>query len=139
MSDTRAADTRLREASEQLIAQWIDQGDINLALKKHPSREWFHGNGEGLKACARQLRRALNAGLRGDALPPPPQPYEEAYFELIYAVGMKHPNESRHQTALRYIRQAEEVQGPAMQVGALPPPRRTPETTKDEEETKGSR
>ncbi len=29
------------------------------------------------------------------------------YDELIYAVGMKHPNETRHQTALKYIRRAE--------------------------------
>ena len=30
------------------------------------------------------------------------------YYELIYAVGSKFPNESRHETALRYIRQAEQ-------------------------------
>mgnify|MGYP001603984726 CR=1 FL=1 len=29
------------------------------------------------------------------------------YQELLYAVGQKHPDETRHQTALRYIRQAE--------------------------------
>ena len=32
----------------------------------------------------------------------------ERYNELIMAVGNKYPNESRHETALRYIRQAEE-------------------------------
>lgn len=31
------------------------------------------------------------------------------YDELLYAVGNKHPNETRHETALRYIRQAEAV------------------------------
>ena len=30
------------------------------------------------------------------------------YNELIMAVGKKFPNESRHETALRYIREAEE-------------------------------
>jgi len=30
------------------------------------------------------------------------------YDELIYAVGRKFPNETRHQTALRYINKAEE-------------------------------
>jgi hypothetical protein len=30
------------------------------------------------------------------------------YDELIYAVGRKFPNETRHQTALRYINSAEE-------------------------------
>lgn len=29
------------------------------------------------------------------------------YEELLYAVGSKHPGETRHQTALRYIQQAE--------------------------------
>ena len=33
----------------------------------------------------------------------------ERYQELIYAVGKKYPNETRHETALRYIRQAEQV------------------------------
>ena len=31
----------------------------------------------------------------------------EKYNELLYAVGNKHPDETRHQTALRYIQQAE--------------------------------
>lgn len=31
------------------------------------------------------------------------------YNELLYAVGQKYPGESRHETALRYIRQAEEA------------------------------
>jgi hypothetical protein len=31
----------------------------------------------------------------------------EKYNELIYAVGNKYPNETRHETALRYIKQAE--------------------------------
>jgi hypothetical protein len=34
--------------------------------------------------------------------------YKSLYFELLFAVGHKHPGESRHQTALRYIRQAEQ-------------------------------
>ena len=32
---------------------------------------------------------------------------EAKYNELLLAVGQKYPNESRHETALRYIRQAE--------------------------------
>lgn len=32
---------------------------------------------------------------------------ELRYEELIMAVGNKYPNETRHETALRYIRQAE--------------------------------
>ena len=32
---------------------------------------------------------------------------EEQYGELIFAVATKYPDETRHQTALRYIQQAE--------------------------------
>jgi hypothetical protein len=32
---------------------------------------------------------------------------EAKYNELLFAVAHKHPGESRHETALRYIRQAE--------------------------------
>lgn len=40
---------------------------------------------------------------------------ERLYHELIYAVSMKHDGESRHQTALQYILDAEKnsSQGPA--------------------------
>ena len=38
---------------------------------------------------------------------------ERLYEELLFAVGNKYPNETRHQTALRYIRQAEEPHGAA--------------------------
>jgi hypothetical protein len=38
----------------------------------------------------------------------------EKYNELLFAVGFKHQGESRHQTALRYIRQAEQGDPNAM-------------------------
>jgi hypothetical protein len=31
----------------------------------------------------------------------------DKYYELLGAVGNKYPDETRHETALRYIRQAE--------------------------------
>ena len=38
------------------------------------------------------------------------------YFELIYAVGRAFPGEGRHETALRYIQEAERiVHGPAQE------------------------
>jgi hypothetical protein len=40
-----------------------------------------------------------------DACPP----LHEAYQELLYAVARKFPGETRHQTALRYIREAEKT------------------------------
>jgi hypothetical protein len=39
--------------------------------------------------------------------PPAAQPAQELYNELLYAVARVHPNETCHQTALRYIKQAE--------------------------------
>lgn len=74
--------------------------------------------------------KAARAALRSDAHPrgcncgqcpsPPNGPYTEpegtppeaakdAYQELIMSIGNKHPGESRHETALRYIRSAEQT------------------------------
>jgi len=39
------------------------------------------------------------------------QPRLENYNELLMAVQMKHPDETRHQTALRYIARAEKGSG----------------------------
>ena len=36
---------------------------------------------------------------------------EEKYEELIMAVEKKHPSETRHETALRYIKWCEEPKG----------------------------
>ena len=38
----------------------------------------------------------------------PPRDVSELYHELLYAVERKFPGESRHETALRYIRDTEE-------------------------------
>ena len=42
----------------------------------------------------------------------------EKYMELLHAVESKHPGESRHETALRYIRKAEQHDGVAVTVEA---------------------
>jgi hypothetical protein len=45
-----------------------------------------------------------------------PKAPDDRYNELLYAVTRKFPHESRHETALRYIREAEEIHsGPCMQ------------------------
>lgn len=41
---------------------------------------------------------------------------EELYDQLIFAVGNKYPDESRHQTALRYIKNAESNQNTEEQI-----------------------
>ena len=38
---------------------------------------------------------------------PEQTPTEKLYYELLYAVGNIFPNETRHEVALRYIREAE--------------------------------
>ncbi len=50
-----------------------------------------------------------------------PQDYKAKYHELLFAVSMKHPNETRHETALRYIRKAEVSGGPASSSLQAPP------------------
>lgn len=37
--------------------------------------------------------------------------YEQKYYQLIFQVGNAYPDESRHQTALRYLRNAEKHDG----------------------------
>ena len=68
-----------------------------------------------------ELKDALAAATPGEiiplyrailaAAPTPPNTEDlnklELYGELLYAVANKFPGESRHQTALRYIRNAE--------------------------------
>lgn len=40
---------------------------------------------------------------------------EEGYYELIMAVENKYPNETRHQTALRFIREAQQPHNKAVE------------------------
>lgn len=76
-----------------------------------------------------QLPTALTS-LRGEG---PQEDFKALYFELLLAVAKKHPSESRHQTALRYILQAEQhVGGPASEapVRGSMPSQQTKETEK---------
>ena len=50
----------------------------------------------------------------------------KAYDELIYAVATKHEGETRHQTALRYIREAESRPSGGPSVAALTAGEETP-------------
>jgi hypothetical protein len=56
-----------------------------------------------------------------DAAPSPD--FKALYYELLLAVGHKYPGESRHETAMRYIRRAEQSGGPAS--SASPAPKET--------------
>ena len=65
-------------------------------------------NQQGLAEERRQFNRTI------DALKAELAAKEQLYHELLYQVGMKYPNESRHETALRYLKRAEQqANGPA--------------------------
>lgn len=56
------------------------------------------------------VRAAAAIGRAMPTLPVQPERQkltDELYNELLFAVGNKYPNETRHQTALRYIQEAE--------------------------------
>lgn len=59
----------------------------------------------------REANRTLSHQLerRADGMDDLTQELRAKYHELLYAVANKYPNETRHETALRYIRQAETI------------------------------
>ena len=61
-------------------------------------------------AAGQDRREATYPEPAGSASPvtQPPRDVSELYHELLYAVARKFPGESRHETALRYIRDTEE-------------------------------
>ena len=52
---------------------------------------------------------------------------DEQYYKLIWAVANKYESETRHETALRYIIQAEQSSGPFMSKKENQPPPQPPE------------
>jgi hypothetical protein len=81
--------------------------------------------------CDAEMMKLIAAGQEREAYPAPAgsapeltsqheRPLADRYNELLYAVGRKFPGESRHETALRYIRQEEKVHaGPSVRNKAL--------------------
>ena len=55
--------------------------------------------------------RGIKSEVLGCYREAPLSPLAAQYEELLYAVARKYPGETRHETALRYIRQAEERTG----------------------------
>jgi hypothetical protein len=55
------------------------------------------------------LQKAMQDYEKASRIAPAPavEPCKDKYMELIMAVGTKYPGESRHETALKYIRAAE--------------------------------
>ena len=72
-----------------------------------------NASGEGRELCERTSPPPCSASALTSQ---PERPLIDRYNELLYAVARKFPGESRHETALRYIRDAEEVHaGPCVQ------------------------
>jgi hypothetical protein len=55
-----------------------------------------------------KIKESINEYIKYDQPNETKTKYEEKYNELLYAVGTKYPNETRHETALRYIKEAEQ-------------------------------
>lgn len=80
--------------------------------------KWCEYFGDMHKSCssnaAGQGREAYPAPAGSASLvAQPPRDVSELYHDLLYAVARKFPGESRHETALRYIRDTEERVGEA--------------------------
>ena len=79
--------------------------DVDNDDSTTPHKAWCAPNANDLYRVA---RLAFNLWLSNHELETKVKELEDAYNELIYAVGTKYPDETRHQTALRYIRKAEQ-------------------------------
>jgi hypothetical protein len=103
----------MREAIRAALEALIEAR--HFMAKPGASLGWQHPMVQRNVMAAKALESALAASpvaTQGDAKPKPgvwPRAVHQdaLYEELLYAVGNKYPGESRHETALRYIRQAE--------------------------------
>lgn len=125
-------ETRLARALEQMA----DAAEMLWSVVANASGgDWSKQSPEWQAAAARwrdayhhaltaylDVRKELTLAAEAPAEPPTPEPdrpvercvWREKYNELLYAVESKWPDESRHETALRYIRQAERrIGGPS--------------------------
>ena len=88
------------------------KGDYRKALHHTISTAAALANWHGAIEGTTNMRPGID-GEAALAHKPTVQVDDAKYAELIYAVGNKYPGESRHETALRYIRQAEQSSGEA--------------------------
>jgi hypothetical protein len=98
------------EDAADLVTGWCDTHDSDS--DSSCGRVSLRKLGEAIgKACPRLLMEKPEGqrlyGLHWRELQARLAEAERQYMELIYAVGRKFPGETRHQTALRYIQQAE--------------------------------
>jgi hypothetical protein len=104
---------------------------LQISLSPADTESRFNTLRELLNVCQWQMK-FLQEQLRDRLAPRPEDAVRDLYHELIYAVARAYPGESRHQTALRYIRQAEEL-GSAGPVQAAAPTYPGKPQSRDEE------
>ena len=107
MADQQSADTqRFIDCTNKVKALVPEATSLENGLERL-DREVAHQ--------AEQHRLAvLNWEMQRDELEREHAALLAQYYELLYAVSNKHPNETRHQTALRYIQERERhTDGPA--------------------------
>ena len=96
-----------------------DADEMNRLHGEGYGVDWEYPDKEQPEQWANRAKKLLNVFAENDLpevsgcitkpkpQPEQPKPTDELYNELLFAVGNKYPNETRHQTALRYIQQAE--------------------------------
>jgi hypothetical protein len=110
--------TLLKETQRYIYTDTRLYDRIDAALAAEPTQErscTCHPEDNPPIPCPRKYALAECRA----AVAPPQTPMTELYYELLYAVERKHPGETRHETALRYIRQAEEASRASTQSRAI--------------------
>ena len=126
--DLRAENERLKANLERHMEVIVKGREANEALQKELAA--LKASEPVAITCAAltpgdvgYIRTLVNLPLEAKLFATPQPASEDArdaarYRELIYAVRSKYPDESCHETALRYIRQAEESKCRAVKGGA---------------------
>ena len=90
---------RVESERDALLARVIELEESYASLKAST-----YGQALEARECRAKIKDHLLAEAKAEARV---AELEEQYGELIFAVATKYPDETRHQTALRYIQQAE--------------------------------
>lgn len=96
-----SVDPRLNKLQEAVIEMYCDWKKGDFALPRLAQLD--------LEACFEAANCGEHFAAIKQAQPERAPDVNALYEELLYAVARKFPNETRHQTALKYIKRAEEL------------------------------
>ena len=103
----QATITALEEALKEHAMQEVQRLGQEIEQEQEPHGWYIDGYGAVIGTAEPKSVR-VGEWLPWYTTPPQRKPLtDDLYNELLFAVGNKYPNETRHQTALRYILQAE--------------------------------